>query len=426
MPEKEEAIMAKYDVTFSCGHTATVQLFGKEADRQRSITWYEENGLCPECYKKKIEAERKAADDAAAAEAKEMGLPDLKGSEKQVAWANSIRGAIVNEVNNCLGNAYKEQKRAEKEDKDALLENVKRVINLLNAINEVIASETSAHEIIGWRNSVHINDWCYEYQMNYDKLISGSISRDSIHDTWDSELLDRALDLLLDGKTPDQEAEEAEVAETVVLSPEHKESGTPVTVAYTDKEVSVESPKDSGVIETAKGCGFRWDGDTWTMQIDVKTGSAVDRAAEIANKLLLAGYQVTVPVAISQAAVSGSYELRCTRWICSYSDDEEHVYLSWDRNDDMYYKALELTGAKWRSRRGMRVPTSSADEIEDFAQLYGFQITDDAKEAIAEYRKSVTIVAPESGKPAEKKDGEEALDSILQSSREVLEDLKDE
>lgn len=55
--------MAKYQVTFSC-----------------EIAWYEENGLCPECCKKKITAE-----------AEEMGLPELTGSEKQIAWANTIR-----------------------------------------------------------------------------------------------------------------------------------------------------------------------------------------------------------------------------------------------------------------------------------------------------------------------------------------------
>ena len=72
--------MAKYQVTFSCGHTATVQLLGKEADRQKKIAWYEENGLCPKCEKKRIMAE-----------AKEMGFPELTGSEKQVAWAGAIR-----------------------------------------------------------------------------------------------------------------------------------------------------------------------------------------------------------------------------------------------------------------------------------------------------------------------------------------------
>ena len=29
----------KYDVRFSCGHTHTVELFGKSADRERKIKW---------------------------------------------------------------------------------------------------------------------------------------------------------------------------------------------------------------------------------------------------------------------------------------------------------------------------------------------------------------------------------------------------
>lgn len=43
--------MAKYDVTFSCGHEQTVELFGKYADRERKIKFYKEEGLCTECYK---------------------------------------------------------------------------------------------------------------------------------------------------------------------------------------------------------------------------------------------------------------------------------------------------------------------------------------------------------------------------------------
>lgn len=29
--------MAKYDVTYSCGHTDVVQLYGKNADREREL-----------------------------------------------------------------------------------------------------------------------------------------------------------------------------------------------------------------------------------------------------------------------------------------------------------------------------------------------------------------------------------------------------
>lgn len=50
--------MAKYTVTFSCGHEATIELFGKDADRKRKIAYLEESGICPECYAAAREAEK--------------------------------------------------------------------------------------------------------------------------------------------------------------------------------------------------------------------------------------------------------------------------------------------------------------------------------------------------------------------------------
>lgn len=44
--------MAKYDVTYSCGHEGTVDLFSKTSERERKLAWYEHTGVCPECYKK--------------------------------------------------------------------------------------------------------------------------------------------------------------------------------------------------------------------------------------------------------------------------------------------------------------------------------------------------------------------------------------
>ena len=75
--------MAKYTINHTCGHQVTVQLFGSYKDRERRIA-YLETCECEEC--------RKAKANAAAAEAKAArGLADLAGSEKQVAWANTIR-----------------------------------------------------------------------------------------------------------------------------------------------------------------------------------------------------------------------------------------------------------------------------------------------------------------------------------------------
>lgn len=48
----------KYTVNFSCGHTETVELFGKCTERERKIKFFEKSGICKECYKeqKNIEA----------------------------------------------------------------------------------------------------------------------------------------------------------------------------------------------------------------------------------------------------------------------------------------------------------------------------------------------------------------------------------
>lgn len=75
--------MAKYTITHTCGHTEEVQLFGKMSDRERRIAWLE-NQECEECRRAKANAATAAAKDA-------RGLADLDGTEKQVAWANTIR-----------------------------------------------------------------------------------------------------------------------------------------------------------------------------------------------------------------------------------------------------------------------------------------------------------------------------------------------
>lgn len=54
--------MAKYTITMSCGHEVVKQLFGKSEDRERKIKYYEEYGLCEECYKKHVMEKEKNED----------------------------------------------------------------------------------------------------------------------------------------------------------------------------------------------------------------------------------------------------------------------------------------------------------------------------------------------------------------------------
>ena len=82
----------KYQVTFRCGHDGKVAVFGPNIARQYKID-QASSGLCPEC----AAAQRAKKDKEAAATAKASGLPDLEGSEKQVAWATRFRQNAINE-----------------------------------------------------------------------------------------------------------------------------------------------------------------------------------------------------------------------------------------------------------------------------------------------------------------------------------------
>ena len=73
--------MAQYTINHTCGHSAVHRLFGKHVDRERTIK-YREQDVCPDCYK---------AQQAAKIDAASVGLPELTGSEKQIAWARKIR-----------------------------------------------------------------------------------------------------------------------------------------------------------------------------------------------------------------------------------------------------------------------------------------------------------------------------------------------
>ena len=77
--------MAKYEVNYICGHTGVVELFGKEKDRQSKIAWMEKTLSCPDCRKAEAKDEKEEL-------LKTFNLPTLTGSEKQVKWAEDLRG----------------------------------------------------------------------------------------------------------------------------------------------------------------------------------------------------------------------------------------------------------------------------------------------------------------------------------------------
>jgi hypothetical protein len=86
--------MAKYDVTYQCGHMGVIRLEGSRSSRERELQWHQENKLCPECWKAmQREKEQELVDSMGS-----LDLPALEGSEKQVDWANRIRAGILSDL----------------------------------------------------------------------------------------------------------------------------------------------------------------------------------------------------------------------------------------------------------------------------------------------------------------------------------------
>lgn len=73
--------MALTDITYHCGHTARIQIYGTNThgERDRKAAWYATID-CPDCHRRH-----------AAAWCADNGCAPLEGSPRQVAWAETIR-----------------------------------------------------------------------------------------------------------------------------------------------------------------------------------------------------------------------------------------------------------------------------------------------------------------------------------------------
>lgn len=126
--------MAQYSVTYSCGHTSTKQLFGKETDRQRYIAWAADRGVCTDCA---------AVNASQAVEALETehGLPPMTGSEKQIAWARTIRATKITDL---LADYERTIAAYERVNGPMTIDVRAKGDDNLNAVMQVIATTTEA------------------------------------------------------------------------------------------------------------------------------------------------------------------------------------------------------------------------------------------------------------------------------------------
>lgn len=370
--------MAKYDVTYACGHSGTVQLFGATRDREYRLRCMR-GDLCPACF----EENRRQKAEELKTKAAEAGLPELSGTERQRVWAEQLRAEFI---------------RITKEKREIVREEAVPDYDLTVAY--LLQKRTRASDWIDARDEGVV----YTIQANLEaaRMAASPAPVQSIPDMQDVK------------------------AEATVQPEDVSHVGT-VEIGVTDETVRLKYIKDDTFREVVKKHGFTWNSDrkTWERKTSWKTGSADDRAAEIGNILLREGFAVTIySDDLRRRAIEADFEPERKCWISSLTKTGDFCVI-WPRDgEDFYSQAKRLHGAQWsRDSGGVVVPPESWQEILDFAEINGFGISPGAQRLIEKQRaiKITTVCAATPEAP----EREDLLKDILASSDEVIDDLTD-
>lgn len=392
--------MAWYYGTFSCGHDGRVNITGKVKDRQ----WKADrkfSDLCENCRMQRFEETKEKENKESEEKSKEMELPGLTGTEKQIAWANTIRVKFIDELS-------KLQELVLSEDRITL----KSIISIYGVTKEEVLNKSISEYLI--------NLICISEEVIINKMIKASYWIDTKGESIKSHL-ERSVDLI---KNEQEKVEDKMFNEETAIAPTEVKHNGIVSIICTENEIKIKYEKNDIFISVVKKLGYKWNG-IWYKKLTDRTGSIKERGAEIGNKLLNEGFIVSIQdEEIRDKAIRGDYEEECFNWVITIEDDI--IALIWDGHSERLYNLTKkLPGARWVNGC-MNVNISHYKEIEEFADLYGFKISQKATQRINSYKlklDSIDTVDIAKKEVSATKDG---LKEILESSREVIEDLRED
>ncbi len=87
--------MAKYYITYSCGHDGCVELFGPTKDRERKLDWYANSAVCPDCYRAQKAIEMEIANDMIEMQYKEYKTKYPNCKTKPGSYNSTTKTIIV-------------------------------------------------------------------------------------------------------------------------------------------------------------------------------------------------------------------------------------------------------------------------------------------------------------------------------------------
>ena len=401
----------------TCGKAFEVRVHRSTSREARSFEeWAAEHITeCDDCKAARIQAAHDAENAEAAKAAQEMGYPELKGTEKQAAWANTIREkALALLQEKCLAPDVPEKYmyiRLAYEPSKALLLGMRQAawwIEHRNIGEDMLALTRALAEI---------NKPLCETVSVIQKAVKAGEKTMAQAEAEIDAMISAPPEAKAEAKpeAPNPQAQPA--PERPEAQPKNRKHEGAADVKVSGAMVTALYSKDESFRDLVKGMGFAWKDGRWQIESTERNGAAADICAELGSRLLNAGFAVRFDSReLMDKAVTGDYTPMCRRWIMSNS---RGFYITWGREDDHYRAAKSLPGASYDSP-GVIVPERSWDALTDFATKYGYRFTAKAQEKLDHLSGMAQAVAP-----APVKKPEYLETDVLKSSREVLDDLKD-
>lgn len=369
----------KYEVTHSCGHTKVHDIIGKRDKREWRIGRLESE-ICVDCL-----AEEHAKENARNAQKNaEAGLPELTGTPKQIAWAETIRqkchqdfayfdlfvqhatgyrdmsDVSASERATCdvfaMGMAEYLQKSEAVISKEARLwlKNKETRQELLQKVIEMVWTETDSSSF--WIN----------YRTNINKelgrLMGQYVARIVADTPYDDDEEQRTL------------MREAMIEATIYPSGPTDKLVVEVKVGG-DSITLVGQPSQTLYRELVGDIGFAGAGvDTYRLTLQEHHGNIDDLSAELVAKFLEKGYPVRCfDEHIKQKALAGDYEPYNKRWISQTKRDDQYIVIPHFGDDILYHKIRAIRGCKWDD--ACIVPIECYEDILGFAKINNYRFT---------------------------------------------------
>lgn len=344
--------MAKYTVTHKCGHEKEHNLIGPRRSREWKLERLESE-LCDECEA----AERERQNAEAAAANREMGLPELIGTENQVGWAESIRHRFMDELDDMM-ERYKDETVTEE--------------------GQVIIDTLMAQTRASW--------WIDHRHLPLEQLFD-QIARD---------IKKGAIQV---ARPEDQTQLALEAKAEATIRPDQPMTDTVAEIRVTGPSLEVDFPERNEDFRKLirYGLGYSWSGSFWKRKTGA-FGTPENRAAETGHRLLAAGFPIRVYDAdLRRRILEADFEPEPKRAV--YRRDigrfANWFALRWPYGEDYYEAARALPGARY-DRPHVVVPVEHFEAVIGFAETYGFALSPGAQDLVETARaaKEAELIAP--------------------------------